>query len=68
MQSGILVNPPVVTIGGVATAVQFAGLVAPGEYQFNVVVPPNLPDADQPITATYGGLTTQPGALLTTHQ
>ena len=64
-QSGNLTPLPVITIGGIAAAVQFAGLVFPGEYQFNVVVPSNTPDGDQPITATYNGLSTQTGALLT---
>jgi uncharacterized protein (TIGR03437 family) len=40
-------------------------LVAPGEFLFNVVVPATLADGDQPITATYNGLTTQPGTLIT---
>jgi uncharacterized protein (TIGR03437 family) len=49
----------------VAATVQFAGLVAPGQFQFNVVVPPSLASGDQPITATYGGQITQAGTLLT---
>jgi hypothetical protein len=48
--------------------VAFAGLVAPGEFQFNVVVPSSLANGDQPVTATYNGLTTQAGTLLTVHQ
>jgi uncharacterized protein (TIGR03437 family) len=64
-QSGTLSPKPVVRIGGVAATVQFAGLVAPGEFQFNVMVPANLTDGDAPITATYQGLSTQPGAVLT---
>jgi len=44
--------------------VSFAGLVSPGEFQFNVVVPANVPDGDQAITATYGGVSTQPGTLI----
>jgi uncharacterized protein (TIGR03437 family) len=50
----------VIKIGGITgiTTVTFAGLVAPGEFQFNVVVPSTLADGDQPITATYGGSTT----------
>jgi uncharacterized protein (TIGR03437 family) len=55
---------PVVKIGGATAAVQFAGLVLPGEFQFNVVVPLNTPDGDQPISASYGGFTTQPGTLI----
>jgi uncharacterized protein (TIGR03437 family) len=65
-QSGTLSPLPVITIGGVAAQVQFAGLnVTPGEFQFNVVVPSTLAAGDQPIVATYNGLTTQMGTLVT---
>jgi uncharacterized protein (TIGR03437 family) len=64
-QSGSLAAPPVIKIGGVNAMVQYYSLVAPGEFLFNVVVPGTLPDGDQPITATYNGLTTQPGTLIT---
>jgi len=57
----------VVTIGGVPATVQFAGLVGPGEFQFNVVVPPGLGNGDQTITAAYNGASTQAGTLLTVH-
>jgi uncharacterized protein (TIGR03437 family) len=63
-QSGTLSPMPVIKIGGVTATVQFAGLVAPGQYQFNVVIP-SVPDGDQPITATYNGQTTQPGTSIT---
>jgi uncharacterized protein (TIGR03437 family) len=66
-QSGMLSPLPVVKIGGVAATVQFAGLVAPGEFQFNVVVPGPFSNGDQSITATYGGGSTQSGALITLH-
>jgi uncharacterized protein (TIGR03437 family) len=49
-----------VRIGGVLATVSFAGITAVGEYQFNVVIPA-LPDGDQPIVATIGGLTSQTG-------
>jgi uncharacterized protein (TIGR03437 family) len=62
---GTLSPLPVVKIGANNAAVLFAGLVEPGEFQFNVVVPQNTPDGDQPITATYNGVTTQPGVLIT---
>lgn len=65
IQSGSLSPMPVVKIGGITANVQFAGLVAPGEFQFNVVVPENVPDGDQPIVATYNGATTQTGAVIT---
>jgi uncharacterized protein (TIGR03437 family) len=67
-QSGTLSPMPVINIGGTAATVAFAGLVAPGEFQFNVVVPSSLANGDQPVTATYNGLTTQAGTLLTVHQ
>jgi uncharacterized protein (TIGR03437 family) len=63
-QSGTLSPLPVVKIGGITALVQFAGLVAPGEFQFNVVVPASTPNGDQQITATYSGLTTQAGTLI----
>jgi uncharacterized protein (TIGR03437 family) len=66
-QGGVLSPPPTVKIGGIAATVQFAGLVLPGEFQFNVVVPPNAPDGDQPITASYGGQSTQAGTLIAIH-
>lgn len=66
-QSGSLPTLPVVKIGGTAATVQFAGLVAPGQYQFNVAVPSSLADGDQSITAIYGAQTTQAGTLITIH-
>jgi uncharacterized protein (TIGR03437 family) len=66
-QSGMLSPLPVVKIGGVATTVQFAGLVAPGEFQFNVTIPASLSNGDQTIAATYGGASTQSGTLITIH-
>jgi uncharacterized protein (TIGR03437 family) len=65
MQSGTLPSMPAIEVGGVPATVQFAGLVAPGQYQFNVVVPLNLSDGDQPVTASYGGQKTQSGTLIT---
>jgi uncharacterized protein (TIGR03437 family) len=65
VQSGNLSPLPLVKIGGIAATVTFAGLVAPGEFQFNVVMPANTPAGDQPITATYNGLVTQSGTLIT---
>jgi uncharacterized protein (TIGR03437 family) len=64
LQSGSLSPQPVIKIGGITATVQFAGLVSPGEFQFNVVVPGNTPNGDQPITATYNGSTTQGGTLI----
>jgi uncharacterized protein (TIGR03437 family) len=66
-QSGSLPTMPTVKIGGIGATVQFAGLVAPGQYQFNVAVPSNLADGDQPITAAYNNQATQPGTLIAIH-
>ena len=65
MQSGSLTPPPDIKFGGLTAAVSFAGLVSPGEFQFNVIVPSTLADGDQPVTASYNGTTTQPGTLIT---
>ena len=67
-QSGTLSPLPSITIGGVAATVQYAGLVSPGLFQFNLVVPASLANGDQPITATYNGFSTQAGCLITVHQ
>ena len=64
-QSGSLSPSPVVTIGGIAATVTFAGLVAPGEFQVNVVVPANAPSGDNPIIATYNGSEASPAGLIT---
>ncbi len=64
-QSGSLSPQPVIKIGGTTAVIQFAGLISPGLFQFNIVVPSNSADGDQPITASYGGFETQSGTLLT---
>lgn len=64
--AGALPVNPVITIGGTPATVTFAGLVAPGEYQFNVVIPPGAPNGDLPLIATYQGNTTQAQATVIT--
>ena len=64
-QSGSLSPVPRVTIGGSGASVPFAGLVSPGLFQFNVVVPAGASDGDQSISATYNGATTPSGTLIT---
>jgi uncharacterized protein (TIGR03437 family) len=66
-QGGTLFPQPVVTVAGRNATVQFAGLVSPGLFQFNVIIPDSLPQGDQIIRATYGGAKAQPGTLLTIH-
>ncbi|MBS1859558.1 MAG: hypothetical protein JST11_29570 [Acidobacteria bacterium] len=67
VQSGVLSPMPVITIGGKSATVQFAGLVSPGLFQLNVVVPEPLADGEWPINATYNATATQSGTLLTVH-
>lgn len=64
-QTGSLPTFPLVNIGGGAATVQFAGLASPGLYQFNVIVPGSAQDGDNPIVATFNGVATQSGTLLT---
>jgi uncharacterized protein (TIGR03437 family) len=66
--SGTLAVSPIIKIGGFDAEIQFAGLTAPGEYQFNIVIPSNLPNGDSSIAATVNGFTTQAGALITIQQ
>jgi uncharacterized protein (TIGR03437 family) len=61
-----LTNPVSVTIGGIQAQVLFAGLVGPGLYQINVIVPVGLADGDNPVVASVSGLSTQAAALLKT--
>jgi uncharacterized protein (TIGR03437 family) len=67
-QSGNLQPLPVFTVSGIQAQVQFAGVVAAGLYQFNVMIPASAPNGDNPITATYAGGSTQAGALLSVQQ
>jgi len=53
-----------IKIGGVPVAVEFAGVVTPGLYQFNIVSP-DLPPSDYPIEGTIGGFSTQGGGFIT---
>jgi uncharacterized protein (TIGR03437 family) len=41
-----------VTIGGIAAQVLFCGIVSPGVYQINAVVPSGLSSGDQPVQVT----------------
>jgi uncharacterized protein (TIGR03437 family) len=64
-QSGTLPALPVVTIGGINSIVQFAGVISPGLFQVNVVVPASAPRGDNPLVATYNGFSTQANILIT---
>jgi uncharacterized protein (TIGR03437 family) len=54
---------PLAFIQGSPATVQFAGLVSPGLFQFNAVVPPSALDGNDQMQAGHGGITTSPVAL-----
>ena len=53
-----------VRIGGLDAPVAYAGLISPGVYQFNVVVP-QVGEGDQAVVAELRGLLTQSNLLVT---
>jgi uncharacterized protein (TIGR03437 family) len=57
------VNPVTVTIGNVPAQVLWAGLVGPGAFQINVIVP-SVASGDQAVVATVASISSQPGAML----
>ena len=59
----VTANTVTATIGGVPATVTFAGLIFPGEYQFNIVVPA-VPSGDNLVVLTVKGVNSQPGAHL----
>ncbi|MBZ5594315.1 MAG: IPT/TIG domain-containing protein [Acidobacteriia bacterium] len=59
-----LADSVTILIGGKRADVSFAGLTASGEDQFNVTVPADLPDGDQPFIATIDGMQSQTGVFL----
>jgi uncharacterized protein (TIGR03437 family) len=60
-----LAGTATVLVNNIAANVVFAGLVAPGLYQINVILPAGLPDGDLPIVASIGGVSSPAGALIT---
>ena len=64
-QSGALNPLPEVTVGGTAANVSFAGLISPGLYQINLVVPGGAAAGDNPISVSVGSALSQAGALIT---
>jgi len=64
IQSPVVVTSPVtVTIGGQQVTPSFAGLVASGEFQINVVMP-NLASGEYPVTVQVNGQTSQSGVVI----
>ena len=65
VQQSALPTPwPQVTIGGTTATVQYAGLISPGLYQINVVVPSTAGNGDNQVIATYGGASSPTGAMI----
>ena len=65
IQTGPLPTPwPQVTIGGTPATVQFAGLISPGLYQINVVVPLTAANGDNQVIATSAGASSPTGAMI----
>ncbi|HTS25938.1 MAG TPA: TIGR03118 family protein [Bryobacteraceae bacterium] len=60
-----LAAPLTVTFGGTNANVVFAGLVAAGLYQINVVVPSGVSNGDAPVVATVLGTASPSGASIT---
>lgn len=59
-----LVLTPAILFDNVPGTVSFAGLIATGVYQFNVVVPSGLPNGDVPVVISTGGYSS-PALVLT---
>jgi uncharacterized protein (TIGR03437 family) len=53
-----------IRVGGIDAAITFAGLISPGLYQFNFVVP-EAPDGDRTVVAELRGLLTRSDLMLT---
>ena len=66
-QFGNLPSFPPLQIGGVAVNWSFpgafAGVIFPGLYQFNLIVPPGTPSGDISIQAVFGNQVTPPATL-----
>ena len=59
-----LLLTPAILFDNVPGQVVFAGLIATGVYQFNVIVPGGLPNGDVPVVASTGGYSS-PALVLT---
>jgi uncharacterized protein (TIGR03437 family) len=53
-----------IRVGGVGATIVFAGLISPGLYQFNFVVP-EVPDGDRTVVAELRGLLTRADLMVT---
>ncbi|HYK18979.1 MAG TPA: hypothetical protein VEV37_13200, partial [Bryobacteraceae bacterium] len=60
-------QPVTATVGGVPAQVQ-GYLISPGQYQFNLTVPSNLPPGDAAVSLSVVNGTTQSGLMLSIGQ
>ena len=63
-QNGTLPELPQIQIGGIPVTTQFAGLISPGVFQFNVLVPATAPSGYLAVGALYRGTITQSGIVV----
>jgi uncharacterized protein (TIGR03437 family) len=56
-------SPVTVNVGSAAATVEFAGLVAVGEFQINIVVP-DLPDGEWPVVLQVGAASSQAAVVM----
>ncbi len=63
LQAGKL-SPPVCQIGGLPSTVAFAGVIGPGLYQLNLVVPSGAQIGDNAIACSAGGAASPAGDLI----
>jgi uncharacterized protein (TIGR03437 family) len=68
VQQGNLPHNPVVSIGGLPADVVDAAVISPGLYQFNVTVHASAPNGDLAVLATYAGVSTQAGVVISVVQ
>ena len=61
-----LANRATILIGGIQADVTFAGLIAPGLYQFNAKVPSGVPSGDVAVIGEVGGVRSPEGVFITT--
>jgi uncharacterized protein (TIGR03437 family) len=61
--SAAIFDPVTATIGGTHSTVVYAGLVATGEYQVNLVVP-SVGSGDQPLIVGLDGVSSQAGVVI----
>jgi uncharacterized protein (TIGR03437 family) len=56
-------SPVTVTVGGTNATVEFAGLVASGEFQINIVMP-TLAAGEYPVIVNVAGKSSQTGVII----